>query len=231
MTDLSIIVPTLNEAHGIEAALARLQAWRAAGVEVIVVDGGSTDDTVVRAARLADRVLVHGPGRARQQNRGAQASRGALLLFLHADTILPDAALDALRGYACAATPLWGRFDVRLAGRHVFLRVIERCMSWRSRITGICTGDQAMFVSRVLFEAVGGFPDLPLMEDVALSALLRRRRWPRCLHDRAVTSSRRWERHGILRTVLRMWALRLAYFLGVPPARLAARYAHVRERG
>jgi rSAM/selenodomain-associated transferase 2 len=221
---ISIVVPALDEADGIAATLAPLQALRARGHEVLVVDGGSVDGTVAVAAPLADRVLRSERGRARQQNTGAAAARGDVLLFLHADTRLPEGA-DALvlRGLARSGAG-WGRFDVRLTGRHPALRVVERMISIRSRVTGIATGDQAIFARRDWFAAAGGFPEIPLMEDLALSRALRRRGRPLCLRAAVTTSSRRWETRGIGRTILLMWRLRLAYYLGADPERLAREY-------
>ena len=221
---ISIIIPALNEAEGIAAALAPLQPLRARGHEVIVADGGSADGTPERALPLADRVISAERGRARQQNAGAEAAAGGVLLFLHADTLLPEGAdalvLDGLR----ASGRGWGRFDVRLSGRHPMLRVVERMIGWRSRATGIATGDQAMFVRREWFRRAGGFPEIPLMEDVALSKILRAMGPPLCLRQPVRTSSRRWEQRGVWRTIVLMWRLRLEYALGADPARLARRY-------
>lgn len=220
---LSIIMPVLNEAGLITEALDRLQPPRERGAELIVVDGGSDDGTAERAEPLADR-LIHAPkGRAAQMNAGARAAAGEVLLFLHADTRLPEAADRILAG-AFAAGAVWGRFDVRLSGGHPLLRMVEALMNGRSRLTGIATGDQAMFVKREAFERVGGFPEIPLMEDIALSKTLKRLARPVCLHDRVVVSSRRWEERGILRTILLMWELRLRYFLGADPRDLVRRY-------
>jgi rSAM/selenodomain-associated transferase 2 len=224
---LSIVMPVLDEAAGIVEHLAPLQPWRAAGVEVVVVDGGSVDRTVELATPLCDRVVPATRGRALQMNAGAAVARGRLMVFLHADTTLPDGARERLLALARGG-PTWGRFDVRLAGRHPLLRVVAAAMNWRSRLTAVATGDQAMFVSRELFAKVGGFPAIPLMEDVALSKRLRRECAPVCLRERAVTSGRRWEQGGALRTVCLMWSLRLAYFLGVAPARLARWYRQAR---
>jgi rSAM/selenodomain-associated transferase 2 len=223
MSRLSIVVPVLDEADGIAAALDALQPLRAQGAEVIVVDGGSRDGTAALAESGADRVIVSAAGRARQQNAGARAAEGEVLLFLHVDTRLPAGA-SLLIDYALSGGAAWGRFDVRLSGSRPEFRAIERMISLRSRLTGIATGDQGIFVRRDLFERVGGFPELPLMEDVALSRLLRRAGRPACLRARVVTSSRRWEARGIWRTVALMWRLRLEYWLGVDPVRLAARY-------
>jgi len=221
---ISVIVPALNEAAGIEAALAPLQSWRARGHEVIVVDGGSTDGTPERAAQLADRVVASERGRAAQQNAGAAAAGGEVFLFLHADTTLPPGADTAVLAGLERSGRGWGRFDVRLTGRHPLLRVIGRMIGARSRVSGVATGDQAIFVRREWFARVGGFPAIPLMEDVAISKALRRLGRPLSLRERVTTSSRRWERRGIVRTVLLMWRLRLEYFLGADPAALARRY-------
>ncbi len=220
---LSIIVPALDESAAIVPTLGALQPLRAAGHEVIVVDGGSRDATATMAAPLADRVLRSPPGRALQMNAGLRAARGEALLFLHADTRLPPGADDRVLA-ALAAGACWGRFDVRLSGRRPLLRVVERLMNLRSRLTGIATGDQAIFGTAPAFAAVGGFPELPLMEDVAVSRRLKRLGRPACLRPPVVTSSRRWEQRGILRTIALMWLLRLAFALGVPAAWLARVY-------
>lgn len=221
---LSIIIPTLNEAAAIAATLAPLQALRHAQHEVIVVDGGSDDATAAIAATAADRVVTAARGRARQMNAGAALATREALLFLHADTALPADCAELIGAGMRRTRRRWGRFDVRLSGAPPLLRVIETAMNLRSRVSGIATGDQAMFVERALFEQVGGFPDQPLMEDIALSRLLKRRGRPLCLRARVVTSSRRWETRGIVRTVLLMWRLRLAYFCGADPRRLARHY-------
>jgi rSAM/selenodomain-associated transferase 2 len=221
---LSIIVPALDEAAQIAATLEALAPLRAAGHEVIVVDGGSADATAAIAAPLADRVIQAPRGRARQMNAGAAIAAGEGLLFLHADTRLPAHAAELVR--EALARRGWGRFDVRIEGRSRWLAVVAFCMNWRSRLTGIATGDQAMFMRRDVFARAGGFADIPLMEDVALSARLKAISAPACVATRAVTSGRRWERRGVLRTVLLMWRLRLAYFLGARPEDLARRYAN-----
>ncbi|MDQ3025006.1 MAG: TIGR04283 family arsenosugar biosynthesis glycosyltransferase [Pseudomonadota bacterium] len=223
MARLSIIVPVLDEARAIDAALRALQQLRAAGAEVIVVDGGSLDATRSLASPLADRVIDAPRGRASQMNAGARASRGEVLLFLHADTLLPPDALDAISRLDGAGRD-WGRFDVAIAGAGPLLALVARLMNARSRASGIATGDQAIFVRRAAFEAVGGYPAIPLMEDVALCKALKRRSAPLCLRSRVETSARRWERHGTLRTIVLMWRLRLAYALGADPHRLARRY-------
>jgi rSAM/selenodomain-associated transferase 2 len=224
MKRLSIIVPALDEAAGIGAALAALAPLRAAGHEVIVVDGGSRDRTVALARSFADRVLVAPRGRASQMNAGADAAAGDVLLFLHADTRLPAGADRAVLDGLAASRAGWGRFDVRIDGRHRLLALVAWLMNRRSRLTGIATGDQAMFATRAAFAAAGGFPAQPLMEDVELSARLKRASPPLCLRERVVTSGRRWESRGVVRTVCLMWWLRLRYFLGASPERLRRIY-------
>jgi rSAM/selenodomain-associated transferase 2 len=221
---LSIIIPCLDEAEGIASTLGALAPLRARGAEVIVVDGGSRDDTAVRAAPFADLVISAPRGRARQMNAGVLHARGEILLFLHADALLPEAAdaliIDGLK----RSRRSWGRFDVAIAGRHPLLRVVAWLMNLRSRLTGIATGDQAIFVTRSLFTAAGDYPDIALMEDVALSRQLKRFGPPLCLNHRLTASGRRWEKHGVVRTIMLMWRLRLAYWLGADPAKLAVRY-------
>ncbi len=216
-----------DESEVIAGALEWLQPLREAGHEVVVVDAGD-DGTTERAAPLADRVIRAPRGRAVQMNRGAAVARGEVLLFLHADTRLPDGAVGTVLEGMRRSGRRWGRFDVRLSGRHPLLRVVERAMSIRSRLTGIATGDQAIFVERDLFERLGGFPEIALMEDIALSKRLKREGRPLCLNAGVVTSSRRWERDGVLRTILLMWWLRLRYFVGADPADLARAYAGAR---
>lgn len=228
MVSLSIVVPVVDEAAGLPAALRALQPLRARGAEVIVADGGSTDGTWRIAREGADQVLLAPRGRAAQMNAGARVARSDALLFLHADTQLPaDADRHLLQ--ALHAGTAWGRFDVRIPSSKPLLRCVAVLMNLRSRWTGIATGDQAMFVRREVFEAVGGFPDIPLMEDIALSALLRRKSAPACLRAPVITSARRWEHHGVLRTIALMWSLRLRYFFGADPQRLADRYGYRRR--
>jgi len=221
---LSIVIPTLDEAAGIVDQLNALQPLRREGHEVIVVDGGSTDATAELARPLADLVLATSRGRSLQMNAGAAQARGGVLLFLHADTRLPNRGLAEIAAALSTADCHWGRFDVTIEGRHPMLRVVASLMNLRSRLTGIATGDQAVFVRRGAFERVGGFPTIALMEDIALSAALKRVSRPACLCARVTTSGRRWEKHGVGRTIVKMWRLRLAYFLGAEPARLARAY-------
>jgi rSAM/selenodomain-associated transferase 2 len=223
---VSIIIPVLNEAAGITEFLQSLSIVRTPSVELIVVDGGSTDLTVALAAPHVDRVVQSAKGRATQMNAGAAVACGSVLLFLHADTQLPPGSLEAM-DHVIAQGATWGRFDVTLEGRSRWVKLVATMMNWRSRLTGIATGDQAMFVTRSAFRAVGGFPQIALMEDIAMSKLLKKLAPPACLRQRVVTSGRRWERQGVLRTILLMWRLRLAYFLGADPNELARHYAHV----
>jgi rSAM/selenodomain-associated transferase 2 len=221
---LSIIVPALDEAAEIGACLVALAPLRERGTEVIVVDGGSRDRTASLAAPLADRVIAAPRGRASQMNAGAQIASAGTLLFLHTDTRLPEGAerlvLEGLERSARA----WGRFDVAIDGRAPLLAVVAAMMNARSRLTGIATGDQAIFVRREAFLRAGSFPAIAIMEDIAFSKAMKHLGPPLCLRERVHTSGRRWEARGTLRTVLLMWRLRLAYFLGADPARLAERY-------
>jgi rSAM/selenodomain-associated transferase 2/rSAM/selenodomain-associated transferase 1 len=222
---ISIVVPALDEARAIVATLVALQPFRAAGHELIVVDGSSVDATVALATPLADRVVGAPRGRALQMNAGAALAVGEVLLFLHADSRLPAEAIAALVGELPRSGRRWGRFDIAIAGRAGLLRVVEALMNLRSRATGIATGDQAIFVERALFREVGGYPEQPLMEDIELSRRLKRAAGaPLCLRQRVVTSARRWERDGPWRTVVAMWRWRLAYWRGASPADLAADY-------
>jgi rSAM/selenodomain-associated transferase 2 len=225
MAHLSIIVPTLDEAQALPGTLAPLQALRAQGVEVIVVDGGSRDATAAVARPLADRVLDAPRGRALQMNAGARAASGEVLVFLHADTRLPDGAVAAIEGALADPRRAWGRFDVRIEAPGAPLRLVAALMNLRSRWSGIATGDQAIFVRRSAFDSVGGYAPIPVMEDIALSRRLKAITPPACLAERVTTSGRRWEREGVLRTIVLMWRLRLAYALGADPHRLARRYA------
>ncbi len=218
---VGFVVPVLNEADSIGSLLRDL-ATHFPGVSRIVVDGGSSDATVSVAMPDCEQLLIGTPGRAAQMNLGAAGLETDYLLFLHADT-RPHFDLDWLQTQLLAE-PLWGFCPVQLSGRHWLLRWVERGINWRSRATGIGTGDQMLFVRRDCFEALGGFADLPLMEDVELCKRLRKRSRPLVLHEPVETSSRRWEERGILRTVVQMWLLRLAYFLGVSPHRLHRAY-------
>ena len=226
---LVIIMPVLNEAVSLPGVLAGLTELRARGVVVVVVDGGSVDSTVAAAQAGADAVLTAPRGRASQMNAGTRhplARAADALLFLHADTRLPPNADGLIRG-ALARGARWGRFDVRIDGQHRLLPWVARLMNWRSRATGIATGDQAIFVRRRVFESIGGFPALPLMEDIALSARLRSLAPPACLTEQVITDGRRWDRHGFWKTVLLMWRLRAAFARGESARSLALRYGYL----
>ncbi len=222
---LSIIIPALDEAEHIVATLDSLQPLRRRGVEIIVADGGSRDNTANLARERADQVLTVPAGRARQMNAGAAAALGEILCFVHADSRMPEGADGLIVDGLSRSRRSWGRFDVSIAGTHPMLRVIAQLMNWRSRLTGIATGDQGLFLTRSLFEAAGRFPEIALMEDIALTRQLKRYSPPLCIAHRLTTSGRRWEKHGVWRTMLLMWRLRLAYFFGADPDRLARQYA------
>lgn len=228
---LAVIVPVFNEDTAIESTLARLAALRARGAQVIVVDGGSTDATAALAKPHADRVVRSPRGRALQMNAGASAaidSGAEVLLFVHADSELPDAADRLIEAALRTSGRAWGRFDVRIDGAAPMLKVVSAMMNWRSRLTGICTGDQAIFVTRPAFERLAGFAPIALMEDIEFSKRAKALSWPASIRARVVTSGRRWQQHGIWRTIVLMWRFRLAYFFGADPQRLAQRYRDAR---
>lgn len=221
---LSIIVPIRNELDQLCDLLPALGHWQRQGCEVIVVDGGSTDGCERQVASAGLPVLRSPPGRACQMNLGAQHAGGDVLLFLHADTVLPDNTQELLRSALSRPGRVWGRFDVRITGQHPMLAVVAAFMNLRSRLSGIATGDQAIFIKREVFDQIGGFPDQPLMEDVEISARLRRIARPVCLSVCVRTSGRRWETRGVWRTILLMWRLRWQYWRGVSAQQLAQAY-------
>lgn len=221
--NLSIIIPAQNEAEQIAQSLAPLQSFRARGAEVIVVDGGSTDQTVSQSEPLSDRVVISPKGRATQMNAGATVARGGVLLFVHADSILPKNA-DLLIASAIESGQTWGRFDVSIRGTHFMLPIVAWFMNRRSRLSGISTGDQGLFVTRHAFDRVGGFPPQPLMEDVEICKRLRKLTPPACLSARMSTSGRRWEKNGVWRTIFLMWKLRFQYWRGANPDELYGIY-------
>ena len=225
---ISVIIPTLNEAPAIEGTLNCLR--HPAFSEILIVDGGSHDGTLARAAGASPkaRLLSSPKGRARQMNNGAAASTGEILLFLHADTLLPPTAGDDITSALQDPRIIGGRFDVRLDKDTGWLWGISRLMNLRSRMTNIATGDQALFVRKPVFLAVGGFPDIPIMEDIAFTKQLKQKGRIAALHSCVITSARRWAQHGAIRTILLMWALRLLFFFGVPPARLKQWYPETR---
>lgn len=223
MLKVSIIIPVLDEASHLEEMLKHLQVFRENGHEIIVVDGGSSDSTIDIAKASVDHVVESGRGRSRQMNAGADIAEFDVFLFLHADTVLPENACEVILSSINDGFQ-WGRFNVRLSGKRIPFRIIEFFINWRSRLSAIATGDQAIFVKRDVFEGLEGFPDIPLMEDIAISKLLKRISKPMCLSNTVITSSRRWERYGIFYTVLSMWRIRFLYFIGVTPERLVKYY-------
>lgn len=221
---LSIIVPILNEAAGLPVLMAQLLALVRQGCEVVIVDGGSEDSSAALADCAGFMVVHSARGRARQMNAGALRASGDVLLFLHADTHLPAGAVALVEQALASGAHRWGRFDVSIAGHHFMLRIVGHMMNLRSRLSGIATGDQAMFVTRDAFDRVGGFPEQPLMEDIELSKRLRRITRPACIIRRVTTSGRRWESGGVWHTIFLMWRLRWAYWRGVPAGQLAQAY-------
>jgi len=219
---LSVIIPVLNEAASLPATLMPLQALRQRQHEIILVDGGSSDDSTTVAQELVDRVIESSPGRATQMNNGARHAHGDVLWFLHGDTLAPDTADKLIEQALSRKDKRWGRFQVRLSGSHPLFRLIEFMMNLRSRISGIATGDQGIFIHRDSFEKLGGFDNIALMEDKRLKRHYGR---PACVTSRLITSSRRWEKQGIISTVILMWRLRLAYFLGRHPDNLKQSYS------
>lgn len=220
---ISIIIPVLNEEASLSRISSHLQSIKHQGHEVIIVDGGSTDNTLSIAYELTDRVIVSKAGRALQMNNGAAVASGEILLFLHADTFLPDNAVQIISD-SSQRKDCWGRFDVRLSSSRYVYRLIEQLMNLRSCLTSIATGDQAIFVEKNLFDHVGGFPEIVLMEDVEISRQLKKISKPVCVKQKVITSSRRWEKNGVVATVLLMWKLRLYYFFGMSPEKLNQLY-------
>jgi rSAM/selenodomain-associated transferase 2 len=221
---ISVVVPVLNEAKTLPSMMAALAPLRARGCEIIVADGGSSDGSAEIASKAEVLVVTGAKGRARQMNAGAERASGDAYLFLHADTRLPPDADRLIETALASGRFVWGRFDVRIEGRARTLALVATAMNWRSRLTGIATGDQAIFVTRAAFAAAGGFPDQELMEDVELSRRLKLLSPPACVAQKVTTSGRRWESHGVWPTIFLMWRLRFDYWRGVAPSRLAERY-------
>ena len=223
MTLHTIVIPTLNEEAEIQACLMQLQGLRARGFEVIVVDGGSIDKSPQLVEGLCDQFISTKRGRAAQMNTGARQAMGKFIFFLHVDTRLPEDFSEIINSIETDKHS-WGRFDVKLSGQQWPFRVIETMINSRSRLTGIATGDQVIFMTQEIYRAVDGFPEIALMEDIAMSRKLRNIYSPLCLRERVMTSSRRWEKHGITSTIIKMWWLRFAYFIGVNPEKLVTQY-------
>ena len=226
---ISVIIPTLNEAGCIQSTLEPLQPLRSRGHEIILVDGGSSDATCALGQPLVDRVLQSPPGRARQMRAGAAVASGRLLWFLHADSHIPPHADTLILETLGRMHADWGRFDISLTDTHPLLKCVAWSMNLRSRLTGIATGDQGIFVRRTLYDRVGGIPAIPLMEDISFSRSLKRYSRPCRVTQTLGTSPRRWHAHGILRTIVTMWGLRLGYFAGISPERLAKYYTVTSE--
>jgi len=219
---ISIIIPVLNEEDSIKPLLQQLQKIRQQGHEVIVVDGGSTDKTVSLSELLADKVITSSAGRAIQMNKGASHSKNEILWFLHADTLIPEGAIKHIQH--ALKNRLWGRFNIHLSGKNILFRIIGTMMNLRSCLSGIVTGDQGIFIDKLLFNQTGGFPNIPLMEDIAISKNLKKFSRPACVKEKLITSSRRWEKNGILSTVFLMWKLRFLFWLGVSANKIALQY-------
>ena len=221
---LSVVIPVLNEADGIDAFLTSLQPLRRQGHELIVADGGSADGTAQRAVPLVDHIVQSAAGRAQQMNSAAAMANGDVIFFLHADSQLPAHCADLILSGLKNSASRWGRFDIKLSGDRFMCRVVEWFMNTRSRWSGISTGDQGLFLERSLFDSIGGFPVIALMEDIAICKRLKQTGPPLCLTAPLVTSSRRWEKHGMWRTIWLMWRLRFAYWRGADPTDLARIY-------
>jgi rSAM/selenodomain-associated transferase 2 len=220
----SIIIPTLNEEKTIQRCLLDLQPLRNRS-EIIVIDGESADNTRMLAVPLADKVTISEKGRSKQMNIGARQATGDILIFLHADTRLPENALQLIQ-QKINNSRQWGRFDIQLSGNRFVLKVIACMMNWRSRLTGIATGDQVIFVTRQAFEKAGLYPEISLMEDIALCKALKKISPPICLKAKVISSGRRWERNGIYKMIFLMWSIRLRYFFGADPQTLDFLYTH-----
>ena len=224
MSYVSIIIPALNEESAIETLLQQLQTYRKQGNEIIVVDGGSTDSTISISNILADKIIQSKSGRALQMNNGSAEASFDILWFLHADSKIPDDSIEKIQFNLNEKNKDWGRFNIKLSGKNILFRLIERMINIRSCVTSIATGDQGIFVKRKSFDDVNGFSELPLMEDIDLSQKLKRLSRSVCIKETLTTSSRRWEQNGILSTVFLMWRLRFLYWLGVSADKLASQY-------
>ncbi|MCW9030480.1 MAG: TIGR04283 family arsenosugar biosynthesis glycosyltransferase [Gammaproteobacteria bacterium] len=221
---VSIIIPALNEESSIKNLLQQLQVSRQQGHEVIVVDGGSEDQTIAVSTLLADKVIQSDPGRAVQMNKGAVQASGDILWFLHADSVISENAIKNIQFNLNEQNKDWGRFNIKLSGLHYMFRIIEKMINFRSCLSSIATGDQGIFIKRKVFDDVGGYSNIPLMEDIDISKKLRAQSRSVCIKETLTTSSRRWEKNGILSTILLMWRLRFLYWLGISADKLASQY-------
>lgn len=224
MKKIAVIVPVLNEQHAAEALILRLKAVEAAVQELVVVDGGSSDATANILAQAGFRIIHAEAGRGHALNVGAQATMAEILVFLHADTDLPEGWQHSVRQALSDRNAVWGRFDVRISGASLLLPIVASMMNIRSRLTGIATGDQVIFMSREAYELAGGFPEQLLMEDIEMSRRLKKLSWPACLGSKVTTSGRRWDERGPIRTIFLMWSLRFLYWLGLSPERARRLY-------
>lgn len=221
---ISVIIPTLNESTNIVTTLKQLQVLRKNGHKVLLADAGSTDDTVKLASPFVDEIIISKKGRAIQMNSAAFKTQSDVLWFLHADTLIPENADTVILNHLKNSRKAWGYFSIRLSGEHFLFRIIERMMNLRSKLSGIATGDQGIFIRQKYFKKLNGFAEIPLMEDIEISTRLKKISPPICLTQKLTTSSRRWEQQGIIKTILLMWRLRLAFFFGASTRKLAKRY-------
>lgn len=232
---ISIIIPLLNEADNVANLITSLSQIlfdeeskpisNKSDIEIIMVDGGSRDTTVSLLKKFTSgQIILSEACRAKQMNEGAKRATGDVLIFLHADTLLPRKVIALLQNNFWESNKAWGRFDVRINGKHGMFWVIAYMMNVRSKLSGICTGDQTIFVRKKVFESLSGYAPVPLMEDIEISQRLKKISAPYCIKEKVITSSRRWEHHGIIRTIVTMWQLRLLYFMGISPKRLHQKY-------
>ncbi len=221
---ISVIIPTFNESKNITATLKQLQALRKNGHKVLLADGGSTDNTIALAAPFVDEIIISEKGRATQMNSAAVKTQSDVLWFLHADTLVPENSDTIICRHLENTRKVWGRFNIQLSGQNFLFRVIENMINLRSKLTGIATGDQGIFIQQDIFKKLNGFSEIPLMEDIEITKRLKKISSPVCITHKLTTSSRRWGKHGILKTVFLMWQLRLAYYIGASANKLARKY-------
>ncbi len=223
---IAIVIPVRNEAAMLPQALQRLKALQGVD-EIVFVDGESSDGSAALIQAAGFICLLSTAGRAKQMNMGTAQTKSEIILYLHVDTAISSSHIsDIKKTYNQAFA--YGRFDVSLSNKRLTYRIISFFINLRSCLSKVATGDQGIFVRRTMFEAVGGYPEIPLMEDIALTKALRRKGKVLCLRNKLETSSRRWEQHGVMRTVWLMWKLRFLYWLGVSPEKLAGMYRDAR---